>query len=551
MKVCPVCNNEFADNVQLCPDDNAELEAAETVENASETETVELSETEKPTINLSKDTIDDDADDVEEESIEEAKTADEISEDVTPEVKTATVAASSNGGMSAASKALIVVLVIALLGGGLLFWKLRQPHTSDAVMTKITKEEMEFLLKDAPPMALKRLEDPEVRKQQVKSLREMLAMASAAQKEGLTKDEKIKAELEDIRIQLTAVNYDREINKDKGPMPPFGFIGEDQINAFWANSAHEGDFKKFFDTKVAMAKENKQIAEDREPSEEDIKQAKEYYAKTRIYYDEAEKKKSELSAEYNKKVELSTKLQQAQFLSRLYAEKVLAEKVKVTDEDVQKYLAEHPELQPSPEIKQKAEAALQRVKNGEDFAAVAKEVSEDPGSKDKGGLYENVTQGQMVPEFEKAALALEPGQIAPELVETKYGYHIIKLEKKGGEVKGADGSVKQTYDARHILFLTTVKDPNNPLAQPMSAKEAAESKLEEEKQTKVLDEVVANNPVEVAEDFEIPKVSDEELQKMQQQMMQQMQPQQLDEPKLEKPKTDAPKTDKKTDTKKK
>src|ERR1044072_338848 len=139
-------------------------------------------------------------------------------------------------------------------------------------------------------------------------------------------------------------------------MPPFCFIGEDQLNEFWANPAHETEFKKFFDTKVAMAKENKQIAEDREPSEEDIKQAKEYYAKTRIYYDEAEKKKSELSADYNKKVELSTKLQQAQFLSRLYAEKVLAEKVKVTDEDVQKYLAEHPELQPFPEIKQKDES---------------------------------------------------------------------------------------------------------------------------------------------------------------------------------------------------
>jgi parvulin-like peptidyl-prolyl isomerase len=376
-------------------------------------------------------------------------------------------------------------------------------------------------------MALKRMEDPEVRKQQVESLRQMLAMASAAQKEGLTKDEKIKAELEDIQLQLLAVNYDREINKDKGPMPPFGFIGEDRLNEFWGNSAHEGEFKKFFDNKVAMAKEDGQIAEDREPSEEDIKQAKEYYAKTRIYAEEAEQKKAEMSPDFNKKVELATKLQQAQFLSRLYAKKVLVEKTKVTDEDVQKYLAEHPEMQPSPEIRKKAEEVLERAKKGEDFAALAKEFSEDPGSKDKGGLYENTPTGQMVPEFEKAALALEPGQVAPTLIETKFGYHIIKLEKKGGEIKGGDGTVKQTYDARHILFLTTVKDPANPMAQPMAPKEAAMAKLEEEKQKKALDDVVANNPVEVADDFEIPKVSDEQMQQMQQQMLQQQMQQQM------------------------
>jgi parvulin-like peptidyl-prolyl isomerase len=544
MKVCPVCNKEFADNLEFCPDDNAQLEAVENVsDDFAETETTKSANADAAAAV--------EAEEVQAETIREAKKADRISDDVTPNVKTATVASSSGGGLSASAKALLVVLVIALLGGGLLFWKLKNHKSTDVSMTKLTKEDMEFLLKDAPPMALKRLEDPEVKKQQVKSLREMLAMASAAQKEGLTKDEKIKTELDDIRLQLLAVNYDREINKDKGPMPPFGFIGEDRINEFWANGAREAEFKKFFDTKVELAKEDGQIEKDREPSEEDTKQAKEYFAKTRIYAAEAEQKMGEMPAEFKKKVELATKLQQAQYLSRLYAKKVLVEKTKVTPEDIEKYLAEHPELQPSPEIKKKAEDVLNRAKNGEDFAALAKEFSEDPGSKDKGGLYENVPEGQMVPEFEKAALSLEAGQVAPQLVESKFGYHIIKLEKKGGEIKAGDGSVKQTYDARHILFMTTVKDPNNPMAQPMSAKEAAEMALEEEKQKKVLDEVVANNPVEVAEDFEIPKVSEEQMQQMmQQQMMQQQQMQQQmpqEGPPGEKPKveTQKPQTKKK------
>ena len=73
---------------------------------------------------------------------------------------------------------------------------------------------------------------------------------------------------------------------------------------------------------------------------------------------------------------------------------------------------------------------LEKVKNGEDFAALAMEYTEDGGSKDNGGLYEDVSVGEFVPEFEEAALSLNDGEIYPELVESTYGYHIIKLESK-------------------------------------------------------------------------------------------------------------------------
>jgi parvulin-like peptidyl-prolyl isomerase len=168
---------------------------------------------------------------------------------------------------------------------------------------------------------------------------------------------------------------------------------------------------------------------------------------------------------------------------------------------------------------------LNRAKAGEDFAKLANEFSQDPGNKSpqgepQGGIYKDVTKGKMIPEFEAAALALEPGQIAPNLVETPYGYHIIKLERKG-EVKDQAGQPSENYDVRHILITTGVKDPENPMSREMPVRDFVRAKLEEEKEKQVLDEIVANNKVEVAEDYEVPEVSEEKMQQMQQQMMQQ------------------------------
>lgn len=75
-----------------------------------------------------------------------------------------------------------------------------------------------------------------------------------------------------------------------------------------------------------------------------------------------------------------------------------------------------------------AEDVLKRARAGEDFAKLAKEYSEDPGSKDKGGEYQ-FPRGQMVPEFEAAAFSLKTNEVS-DLVTTQFGYHIIKLSEK-------------------------------------------------------------------------------------------------------------------------
>jgi peptidyl-prolyl cis-trans isomerase C len=77
----------------------------------------------------------------------------------------------------------------------------------------------------------------------------------------------------------------------------------------------------------------------------------------------------------------------------------------------------------------RAEAILARVRKGEDFAAVAREVSEDPGSGPRGGDLGVFGKGQMVPPFEQAAFALPAGQVSG-LVETSFGLHIIKVQER-------------------------------------------------------------------------------------------------------------------------
>jgi peptidyl-prolyl cis-trans isomerase C len=98
---------------------------------------------------------------------------------------------------------------------------------------------------------------------------------------------------------------------------------------------------------------------------------------------------------------------------------------------------------PAAELKKKKETAdkvLARAKKGEDFAKLAKEFSEDPGSKETGGEY-TFPRGQMVKEFEETAFALKANEVSG-LVKTQFGWHIIKLSEKMPAKKLAFDEVK-------------------------------------------------------------------------------------------------------------
>lgn len=89
----------------------------------------------------------------------------------------------------------------------------------------------------------------------------------------------------------------------------------------------------------------------------------------------------------------------------------------------------------------KIDTLLQRVRNGEDFAKLARLYSEDPGSAAKGGELGFIQRGDFVKEFEETAFALQPNVIS-DVVRTQFGFHIIQLIDRRGE----------KVNARHILI---------------------------------------------------------------------------------------------------
>jgi len=95
------------------------------------------------------------------------------------------------------------------------------------------------------------------------------------------------------------------------------------------------------------------------------------------------------------------------------------------------------------ETKEKLQTILKRIREGEDFAELARKYSQDPGTAADGGDLGYFTREIMFPEFSEAAFSLNAGEISG-IVETQLGFHIIKVEDiKGDEIR-----------ARHILFLS-------------------------------------------------------------------------------------------------
>jgi peptidyl-prolyl cis-trans isomerase C len=120
------------------------------------------------------------------------------------------------------------------------------------------------------------------------------------------------------------------------------------------------------------------------------------------------------------------------------------------------------------------EGLLKRARAGEDFAKLAKEFSEDPGSKDKGGEYK-FPRGQMMPEFESAAFSLKTNEVS-EIVTTRYGYHIIKLSEK--------------MPAQKLEFAKVASDIKEGLTQQALQKQFPDyiAKLQKEAGVEILDE---------------------------------------------------------------
>ncbi len=102
--------------------------------------------------------------------------------------------------------------------------------------------------------------------------------------------------------------------------------------------------------------------------------------------------------------------------------------------------------------KESAENTLRELQAGADFEILAKERSEDPGSAVKGGDLDFVNRGVMVKPFEDVIFdKAEVGVVYPEVVETEFGYHVIRVDERR-TVKNDEGVDELEVRSRHILF---------------------------------------------------------------------------------------------------
>ncbi|MEK7715316.1 MAG: peptidylprolyl isomerase, partial [candidate division NC10 bacterium] len=120
--------------------------------------------------------------------------------------------------------------------------------------------------------------------------------------------------------------------------------------------------------------------------------------------------------------------------------------------------------------KAKSADAIRRARAGEDFAKLAKELSEDPGSAPKGGDLGLVSQGEMVPQFEQALFKLKKGEISPEPVRTPFGFHAVKVleVREGGRkpLKEVAGQIRDRLAAEAAdRAMKTRADEIRPLLQ--------------------------------------------------------------------------------------
>lgn len=139
------------------------------------------------------------------------------------------------------------------------------------------------------------------------------------------------------------------------------------------------------------------------------------------------------------------------YLANEFIKQEVANKVTVSEDDMKNYYNTHKDDFKKPEMvrarhilikvdpsasesdrkkaKEKAEDILKKIKSGEDFAKLATDMSDDMGSKAKGGDLGFFSRGRMVKSFEDAAFSLSPGGVSG-IIETQFGYHIIKAEEK-------------------------------------------------------------------------------------------------------------------------
>ena len=387
--------------------------------------------------------------------------------------------------MTSTTKAWIAAAVAVVFSVGLITWQVKARR---AETLNLSAEDMALIAEDQSPQFRSRLaSDAEARKSFADDLRKLLAVAEEARAKGIGNKPEVQRQLDLVRSVVVAENY----FKSQGAGATGPNIPDQEVDEFFKQPANQAKFDQFIND--AKAK-NPQIAGGQIPDEQ-LKQVRKQLGQVLI----GEQKAIAAGVDKKHSVDLQVRLEQSRILAQNYAQDQLAEKMKASDQEVDAYIAQHPELD-NKQTKAKADEVLKRVRAGEDFAKLAKEFSTDPGSKEKGGDLGWFGRGAMVPEFEEAAFKLKPGEVS-DLVQSKFGYHIIKLDERKTETK--DGKPEEQVHAHHILIGESAGQGDNPFGPPQSGRDKAKAAVEQEKQKKILDEIVKRSHVTVAENFQV------------------------------------------------